>query len=222
MISISDIALRLTLAFVAGGLVGFNRESRGRAAGLRTMILVCVAGALSMLAAQYFVGSGTFDANASRLAQGMVTGVGFLGAGSIIKEGMVIRGITTAATLWMVTVIGLAFGLGELALGLIALGIVLATLTVLAVIEHHLLYDWTSQMNVVVDAKGPSELELYNYLSQFNAKIEISNRMFDLNRSQRETTFRIRTRRSDEPLQSEKILKHLSELPGVTQVSWSN
>jgi putative Mg2+ transporter-C (MgtC) family protein len=222
MISLTDIALRLGLAFVAGVVIGINRESQGRAAGLRTMILVCVAGALSIIVAQYWIGPQTFDASASRVAQGMVTGVGFLGAGSIIKEGMVIRGITTAATLWMVTVIGLAFGAGELALGGIALGVVLLTLTVLAVVEHHVLYDWNSQMSVVVDAKGPSEADLYNSISQFDAKIEVSRRGFDVERSQREMMFKIRTRRGDEPGVSQKILNRLCEFPGVVQVNWSN
>src|SRR6185436_15530860 len=101
-----EITFRLVAALVAGGLIGLERSHRGRPAGFRTHALVCVASSLLMLVTVYeshwFPGAGgarvTIDP--TRLAQGIMTGIGFLGAGAIIKEGFTVRGLTTAASIW--------------------------------------------------------------------------------------------------------------------------
>jgi putative Mg2+ transporter-C (MgtC) family protein len=129
-----DITLRLVLAAVAGGLVGFNRESHSRAAGLRTTILICVAAALAMaLANRLIVMEGKTDSSfvqldMMRLPLGILSGIGFIGAGAVIKRDDVVVGVTTAATLWFMTVVGLCLGAGELALGM---GATLAAIVVL-------------------------------------------------------------------------------------------
>lgn len=114
-----DFALPLLAAIVAGGLIGFEREWRGRAAGFRTHILVCLASALLMEAA-VSQGAWRFDAlpgteivsDPTRMAHGVLTGIGFLCAGVIFRAGFSIHGLTTAASLWITAAIGLLFGAG--------------------------------------------------------------------------------------------------------------
>src|SRR5688572_10350944 len=119
-----DILLRVALSFMAGAILGLERESHGRAAGLRTTALACVAACLAMILAQFFISdpmlkSANWKPDPGRLAAGVLTGIGFLGAGAIVREGVTVRGVTTAAVLWYVTILGLAFGSGHLALGMI-------------------------------------------------------------------------------------------------------
>lgn len=105
------IVLRLALAALLGGLLGIEREARGKAAGVRTHMLVSMGAALFVLASQQ---AGIVPADMSRVLQGVIAGVGFLGAGTILKgdaEGQV-KGLTTAAGIWMTAAIGVAAGLG--------------------------------------------------------------------------------------------------------------
>jgi putative Mg2+ transporter-C (MgtC) family protein len=132
-----DIALRLLLTVVAGTLIGLNRGLRGHAAGLRTTILVGLAASVAMVQANILLSLGgkTPESFATmdlmRLPLGILTGVGFIGAGAILKRGDLVTGVTTAATLWMVTVIGLCLGGGQIMLGVVATGIALLTVWVL-------------------------------------------------------------------------------------------
>jgi putative Mg2+ transporter-C (MgtC) family protein len=143
----TDIALRLALTALAGGLVGINRSERGRAAGLRTTLLVCLAGSLVMILANLLLttrgkSSDSFvNIDTMRLPLGLLTGMGFIGAGAIVRQGEMITGVTTAATLWFVTVMGLCFGAGQYGLGLTALALVLLVLWALKRLELHLHQD---------------------------------------------------------------------------------
>jgi putative Mg2+ transporter-C (MgtC) family protein len=104
------IILKFLLAFVLGGLIGFERERMNRPAGLRTHILVSVGSALiTIVSIQFYY---LFGENAARIAANIVVGIGFLGAGTIMKEGLTVRGLTTAASIWVSSAIGLACGLG--------------------------------------------------------------------------------------------------------------
>ncbi|CAM5764094.1 hypothetical protein LMIY3S_01031 [Labrys miyagiensis] len=129
-----DIGLRLLATFLAAGFIGLNREARGHAAGLRTTMLVALAAALAMIQANILLPtSGKADGGFSsmdvmRLPLGILTGVGFIGGGAILKHGASISGITTAATLWIVTAIGLCFGGGQYALGAVGTLLALAVL----------------------------------------------------------------------------------------------
>ncbi|MDF2836105.1 MAG: MgtC/SapB transporter [Paenibacillus sp.] len=111
-----DIAARLGLSIVLGGLIGFERESSNHAAGFRTNILVCLGACLLMLLSIYgfadFVEEPNVRVDPARLAAAVITGVGFLGAGTILFTGKSITGLTTAASLWVVAAIGLAVGAG--------------------------------------------------------------------------------------------------------------
>ncbi|MBN9303724.1 MAG: hypothetical protein BGO82_15240 [Devosia sp. 67-54] len=119
----SDLALRIVLTLVAAGVIGFERGAHGKAAGLRTTLLVALAACLAMIQVNLLlpVGGKTPSSfgvmDLMRLPLGILTGVGFIGAGSILKRGAMVIGVTTAATLWFVTVLGLLFGGGQIALG---------------------------------------------------------------------------------------------------------
>jgi len=110
-----EIAARLILSVVLGGVIGFERERHNRPAGFRTHILVCSGSALIMMVSAYGftgqMGEG-FLADPGRIAAGVVTGIGFLGAGTILQQRGSVRGLTTAATIWVVSGVGLAAGIG--------------------------------------------------------------------------------------------------------------
>jgi len=117
MISDTEVIIRLFLGAVIGGIIGFERESHGRAAGFRTQLIVCVASVLIMLISEnYYFNISTSNPalriDPARISAGALIGVGFLGAGVIIKSGFAIRGLTTAASIWIVSAIGLAVGAG--------------------------------------------------------------------------------------------------------------
>lgn len=132
-----DVLIKIILAAVFGGVVGWRREARFRPAGLRTHVLVCVGSAVYTLASVSFSG----NADPSRIASQVATGMGFLGAGTIIRHGSIVRGLTTAASLWAVAAVGICAALGGRLFWVagIATVVVLITLTVLRQVERRVL-----------------------------------------------------------------------------------
>lgn len=130
-----DIVIRLVCTVIAASFIGFDRGVRGHVAGLRTTILVGLAAALAMVEANMLLPvAGKTAASFSVMDQmrwplGILTGVGFIGGGTILRRGDLVTGVTTAATLWVVTVIGLCFGGGQLLLGGIGSALAIATLS---------------------------------------------------------------------------------------------
>ncbi|NLM45686.1 MAG: MgtC/SapB family protein [Firmicutes bacterium] len=108
-----ELVLRLFVSVLLGGLVGLERERHNRPAGLRTHILVCLGSALIMIVSfAGFSGAFGFSGDPARIAAQVVSGIGFLGAGTILRQGGFVRGLTTAASLWVVAAIGLSVGIG--------------------------------------------------------------------------------------------------------------
>ena len=132
---LSDIELgqRLLLAAVLGGMLGFERELRQKSAGLRTNILIAVGAALFTVMS-YEMAEGPV-ADPSRIAAQIVTGIGFLGAGAIMRTGSGVQGLTTAATVWVNAAVGVAAGGGEYRLACIATGVTLLALLLLHPVE---------------------------------------------------------------------------------------
>ena len=137
--------LRLALAAVLGGLIGVERELREREAGLRTHLLVALGSALFTIVGAYGfdaflnTGASVVRADPTRIAAQIVTGIGFLGAGAIIRQGFSVRGLTTAATLWVVAVVGLAAGAGYYSVAVITTAIVLMAFYPLRIIAFKIL-----------------------------------------------------------------------------------
>lgn len=135
------ILLHLGAAVLAGGLIGLERTYHGRPAGFRTHTLVCTASSLLMLLMVYqwqlLAGAPleTMRVDPTRMAQGIMTGIGFLGAGVIMKEGLTVRGLTTAASIWMTASIGILFGVGFFFPAIVATLLTLGTLSLFRWIE---------------------------------------------------------------------------------------
>lgn len=130
-----EFVFRLALSMIVGGLAGLERELRGRPAGLRTHILVAL-GSTIMIMVSLNVGRDAFQFDPTRIAAGLVTGIGFLGAGTIIKTGNTVRGLTTAASIWCVAAIGMAIGFGEYGLSILGFFFLLFTLIVINWMER--------------------------------------------------------------------------------------
>lgn len=143
MISEWELFLRLTLACVLGGVIGYERQSRRKSAGLRTNVLVCLGSCLIMVLSEalYQQVEGRTNADPARLAAQVVSGIGFLGAGAIMKEGLTVTGLTTAACLWVVSGVGLAIGAGYYSGALFTTALVFCTLGTLSRIDNWLMHE---------------------------------------------------------------------------------
>jgi putative Mg2+ transporter-C (MgtC) family protein len=150
----TDYALPIAAAVLAGGLVGLEREWRGHPAGLRTHLLVCLASALLMLAAtRQLDWAGSFPAEVVRIdpvrmAHGVLTGVGFLCGGVIFRQGLSVHGLTTAASLWITSALGVLFGVGLYGLGVAATAIVLIALIGLRWVDEKLPRERVTEITV--------------------------------------------------------------------------
>ncbi len=138
-ISTLDMVIRLLLAGVLGGLVGHERERHNRPAGLRTHVLVCLGSTLVMIVSVAGFGGDTgVRGDQARIAAQVISGIGFLGAGTIMRQGSAVRGLTTAASLWVVAAVGLAVGIGLYEAAAVATVFVLLSLYLLTGVEEYL------------------------------------------------------------------------------------
>ncbi len=171
VLSILDILIKLVVAVVLGGIVGWQREARDRPAGLRTHVLVCVGSAVYTLTS---IGFG-HNADPSRVAAQVATGMGFLGAGTIIRHGNEVRGLTTAASLWTVAGIGIAVGVGGQVYWVAAMAtvLVLLTLTLLRRVELRLVTRAHFATFTLRVAGGPERVpEVQQYLAAKEVRVE--------------------------------------------------
>ncbi|WP_106768948.1 MgtC/SapB family protein [Paenibacillus faecalis] len=157
-----SISLRLFLSLVLGGIIGFEREMNQHAAGFRTNILVCIGSSLIMLLSIYgfnaFVDEPNVRIDPARLAAQVISGIGFLGAGTIIRTGMSVKGLTTAATLWVMAAIGLAVGAGFYFPAILTCGLVFVSLQLLNKIELRYLVANKALSMEVTYSGGPGTL----------------------------------------------------------------
>jgi putative Mg2+ transporter-C (MgtC) family protein len=166
------IALRLALTAVAAAIVGFDRVERGRSAGLRTNLLVALAACIAMIQANVLINlngrpaDSFVTADIMRLPLGILSGIGFIGAGAIIKRGELIVGLTSAATIWFLTVMGLCFGGGQIGLGATAFLLGFLILHVLRHFEDHMRREQSATLRVTVSAGGPSIAEIQSLLTR--------------------------------------------------------
>lgn len=177
MIDTYHLTIRMLLAMVLGGLIGFEREHRDRAAGLRTHILVCIGSALIMLLSMYgfsdFVNEPAVRLDPARLAAQVITGIGFLGAGVILFNGFSITGLTTAASLWVVAAIGLAIGAGFYYPAILSTILVLFSLSVLNKVEdfsHRMKRQYLLKLKVKFNPDIVEEIE--DILKRNSVKVE--------------------------------------------------
>jgi len=133
-----QLLVKLVISAVLGGIIGLQRERAERPAGFRTHVLVCLGSTLIMLiSSEAFKGNSAVDP--TRIAAQVVTGIGFLGAGTIIRQGSIIKGLTTAASIWVVSAIGLAVGIGYYLGAVITTILVFLVLTIFKIVEERYL-----------------------------------------------------------------------------------
>ena len=196
MITHSEMILRITLAALLGGVIGFERDIHRRQAGLRTHLIVAMASATFMVVSAHFVYFQRYivgnlvSVDTSRIAASVVAGVGFLGGGSILRTGATVQGLTTAAGLWLVAAIGLCAGSGMYPESVFVTLLGLLALTVLRVLEDKkvvrrrvvLIFDSRADASAVIlaaiatelDALQAKALELDYHLNRTNKQISVS------------------------------------------------
>jgi putative Mg2+ transporter-C (MgtC) family protein len=221
-----EIALRLALTVFAGILIGINRSEHGHAAGLRTTLLVCLAASLSMLQVNLLLPmtgktSSSFAVmDLMRLPLGILSGMGFIGAGAIVRKDNFVHGLTTAATLWFVTGLGLCFGGGQLALGLVGLALGVLVLEVFKRVEDRWRQDRHAVLSVIMGTNGPTEEELTSKLQAEGYVISPWGVVsFDQNR-QRELRTEVRWRARPHETHSPAFLQEVVDHPGVLRLEW--
>jgi putative Mg2+ transporter-C (MgtC) family protein len=176
-VTTTDIVLRLAAAMAAGALIGFDRSTRGRIAGLRTTILICVAAAGAMIEANLILSvTGKDESSFARMDTlrfplGILSGIGFIGAGAILKRGDLVMGVTTAATLWIVTVIGLILGAGYFLLGSAVVAITFVVLALVVKLEPLMRRQHQAELTIVVREDGPTPAHLRSTITDAGYKV---------------------------------------------------
>lgn len=218
MTPFEHVLINLGCAWVAGMVVGWERSYNGRAAGLRTHALVSLAAAAAMVVsyqppAAYGVWTAPVQLDATRLAPGVLTGIGFLGAGVIFKDGASVQGLTTAATIWATAVFGMLFGLGLLAPGALAALGVLATLTLLRWLEATVPTNTYALVELRFHSSHtPDEAKIRARLSHARAQLLDTSFTLDLPGQ----VFIVRGRLQVPSASAVvKVLPHLEQLPGL-------
>ena len=225
-LSALDVFFRLFLAAVLGGAVGLEREMREREAGLRTHLLVALGSALFFLVSAYAWTDWTFSQSSgitydpTRIAAQIVTGIGFLGAGAIIRQGLSVRGLTTAATLWLVAGIGMASGAGYWEAAVIATAGAILTLWPLRIVAHKAVIRIRpgDEQRLVVDlAGGQGAAPVLAALEDLGGTVS----QFQLSESRGGREL-VATVDFPQRVEASRVASRLSELDHVTGVRWAD
>lgn len=210
-IELTDMLLRLGLSLVLGGIIGFERERDSQPAGLRThMILVVGACLAMMLSLNITVGRG---GDPARLAAQVVSGIGFLGAGAILRSGFNVKGLTTATTLWTMAIVGLAVGMGYYAVAAITTLVLMIVLSVLDIIEKRFV-----RINVIrnITIEVHDHKGIVRDVRKTMARIADQVITFSIQKSIKSKSLRLeivaRFNRSDK---IENMVEQISEIEGV-------
>ncbi|MDH4232780.1 MAG: MgtC/SapB family protein [Nitrospirota bacterium] len=162
MLTSTEIILRLLLGTLLGGIIGFERQTHGRPAGFRTQLLVCVACVLLMIISENYYSQRVLTEDyirldPTRIAAGAMTGIGFLGAGVILKTGLSVQGLTTAACIWIVAAIGLAVGVGQYLAAITGAVITFISLWILRIVETKIPRLTYKYITLVTDESGDED-----------------------------------------------------------------
>lgn len=220
-----DILLRLLVTILGSALIGLDREEHGRPAGLRTTVLVCLAASASMILANLLVN--TFgrppDAfttmDVMRLPLGILTGMGFIGAGAILHKGNFILGVTTAATLWFTTVMGFCFGAGEIGFGLALLAVALLVLWGFRWLEKKFPRRSEATVTVRVTLDGPSPERILEALKTAHYRFSTLEVKHTL--TGREFRFDVSRHARHDEILPPAVLEELASRPGVLELAWT-
>lgn len=207
-----EIALRLFLACVFGGIVGFEREKNDSPAGFRTHILVSLGSALIMILSMYgFNDFATVNKDPARLAAQVVSGIGFLGAGTILRDRTSVKGLTTAASLWVVAAIGLAAGAGFYFASFFVTMLVFITLE--RSVETYFFRN--SQTLKVVAVNGTCRVKEINRLLEAHSIVPQNISMILLKEENNRTTIQYKVRTPFRKINMEQIIEDINEIDGI-------
>jgi len=219
------IVIRLLLTLVAGALLGIDRSRNGHPAGLRTVLLVTLAASVAMIQMNLLLPTSGKTASSfsvmdvMRLPLGILTGVGFIGAGAILRKGNMVLGVTTAATLWFATVVGLCLGAGQLALGCVAALLGYVVLAALGWLEGRFERYQPATLTLIAgeNAFVPADLRARLEAADFRVKsISIA-----WSREQRRQHIRCELRwPTTDPACVPALLGELERTPGLIQMAW--
>jgi putative Mg2+ transporter-C (MgtC) family protein len=220
-----DVALRLVVAAILGGAIGLERELREREAGLRTHLLVSLGAAVFTLVSaygfadfQYGLETG-FTLDPTRIAAQIVTGIGFLGAGAIIRQGLSVRGLTTAATLWVVAAIGMASAAGYYSAAIVSTAIVLFTLYPLRQIAHRVVIRMRPEEGRLLVALPPGASAAPVLTQLEHAGVRVDSLQIEDDREQRVV---LATVVVSERLRTAELVDRMHELEDVRRVEWTD
>lgn len=220
------IALRLLLSVAAGGLLGLERSKTGHAAGLRTTLLVTLAAAVSMIQMNLLIQTNGKPPNSyvvmdlMRLPLGILTGVGFIGAGAIVRKGELVIGITTAATMWYATVVGLCLGGGQLILGSTSAVIGLIILWWFRILEDHVDRYQPAELSITVAGDQLSAQALRKHLHAADFHVRSLSMTHSKNPPCRRFDCRLRCPAIHNVADIPPPICDLETLPGVIEIQW--
>ncbi len=218
--TVSDSALRLLAAFVLGGIVGLERQIHGRPAGLRTHILVCLGAAVAVIAGVQAEGSFPgITIDTGRIIAGVITGIGFLGAGTIIRHREGIGGLTTAACIWFVAMIGILCGFAFYILAAMASVAALLVLLVLDALEDRLptASYWMLTAKTGDRPLEPFKMECEEILEKRG--IRVKSATFKISDSGIELSLVLRARNRKTDFEAAETIRKIG---GVTSVKWAH
>jgi putative Mg2+ transporter-C (MgtC) family protein len=221
-----EILLRLSMAALAGGIIGINRGEQGRPAGLRTTLLICLAATLAMIEANLLLSTtgknslSFVQIDPMRLPLGILSGIGFIGGGAILRRGDRVLGVTTAATMWFVTVMGLCFGGGHIALGLAAFVIGLTILWLLKHVENGLRQERQAIFTIVTTTDGPSEADIRTAIRANNCKIGDWAVAYSNQGRRRRVQCQVSWRARISEVHTPTFVNEFAGKPGVIRLRW--
>ena len=211
--------LRLIFSFLVGTLIGVEREAHNQPAGLRTHILICIGATLIMLLSIFIPQVFTHFQNGDpgRIAAQVVSGIGFLGAGAILKFGADVRGLTTAASIWAIAAVGLAIGAGMYLVSVLAVGVILFALTVMDLFEKRIFKErFRKKIEISVKKKHTDINRLKTMFKEMDIKVDAAGFERNISDATDKLTFMVGiTSKTNVQMVTEKI----ESAEGVVSVS---
>ena len=220
------IALRIALTILAGALLGTNRSKHGNPAGLRTTLLVALAASIAMIQMNLLLPTNgkPHDSYAvmdlMRLPLGILTGVGFIGAGAILRKDNMVIGVTTAATMWFATVVGLCLGGGQLILGSVAAILGFLILSTLHWAETKLDMQQQARLIVTFAEEGISEIELRTMLESAKVQVRSVSILRQMQRHEKKFELDVRWPAHKDSKKNPAVLGDIAQLPGLVEMEW--
>ncbi len=220
------IAMRIVLTLFAGALLGINRSKHGNPAGLRTTLLVTLAASVSMIQMNLLLSTNGKPPDSyavmdmMRLPLGILTGVGFIGAGAILRKDNMVVGVTTAATMWFATVVGLCLGGGQLILGSVAAVLGFLVLSTLHRVETRLEEQQQATLSITLMENSISEEELRDMLEAAEVRVRsvsVAHRKLD---HQDKFDCDVRWKAHKDSRKNPAILNEIARLNGLLEMSW--